>query len=231
MAPLKRDAEEARVRGGGWVARALAAAALVLGAAVATALCAVYTNGFKYALSLEAAYVVGPVLLLVASTVVPAAIASLRIGSPRLAGCALGGVVLAIGAAGLLGVHAFGRPYPAWRMHQTRTTDFDSIQTAAGRIEYAIALDNPFSPYHREWFVARLGGTEQRFGIDLFGAAPDGFGWSGHPSDFVTVYLDGGGSTLFVAPHRWLRKGAEGEYKVLRISLEQLAERVRTPSP
>jgi hypothetical protein len=203
----------------------MAALALGLGGVGLLVLAFAHTNGFRYGPSLEAVSVLGPVLLLASGVVLPMAVLGIRRGSRGLAGGALIGVFVLAAVAGILGWRAFGSAFPLPRAHDTRVTDFVALQTAAGRVEYAIELRDPFARSHREYVVLRYGEQEHRIELRLFGAKATGLVWTGNPAEFLDVAVEPGGTRLTLTPKDTRGVGSENAGRPTQIDVAGLKDR------
>jgi hypothetical protein len=131
------------------------------------------TNWFRYSPSLEATFVLLPLVLgtLVASVL--ALVASIKLSRRGLTNA----TVVAVATVGaVVGAQflAFGQ-LPALSANHVVKSPVGKVTTADGVLEYWLQLDNPFARSHGEYLVLRSKNEETRVAVPIFDRPADGF--------------------------------------------------------
>jgi hypothetical protein len=131
------------------------------------------TNWFRYTPSLEATYVLFPLLLgtLVASSLALVSAKKLSrrhfIGATVIAAATIGVVIAAQ-------LQAFGQ-LPALSTNHVLKSPTGTVATAEGPLEYWLQLENPFARSHGEYLILRAKREETRVAVPIFDGPAGGF--------------------------------------------------------
>ena len=210
------------VAGHGW-ARTIAASSVTAGALGVTLLAALHTNWFRYGASLEALYALAPTVVVFAVVALPAGLLAWRRRKLWMATVSILAALSLIPISAGLSHQSLGYSFPNLRLHDIQRTDFATLETTTGRVEYAIELQDVFARGHREFLVLRVSQREHRLEIRLLGAQVGGLGWTGEPRDFVEVAQGPRPGTVTFALSAYAQELSNGGEKSFVVDLERMA--------
>jgi hypothetical protein len=167
---VRQNAYVSRVGYSVRIASAVLIAALLAGSAVYAGL---LTNWFRYTPSLEATFVLLPLVLgtLVASAL--ALVAAIKLSRRQL----IGAGVIAVAAAGAVvgaQLKAFGQ-LPALSTNHVVKSPIGTVTTTEGALQYWLQLENPFARSHGEYLILRGKTEETRVAVPIFDGPAGGF--------------------------------------------------------
>lgn len=131
------------------------------------------TNWFRYKLSLEATFVVVPLVVGAFISILLAVVAYTK-GSPKIF---FGAVAVALVAAGIVVIvqmHVFGQ-IPTFFTKHIEKSPVGCLVTPQGDLEYWIELENPFTSAHREYLLVRRGHEQYRVPVPIFDSTQAAF--------------------------------------------------------
>ncbi len=131
------------------------------------------TNWFRYRLSLEAMFVVVPLVIGAFISVLLAVVAYIR-GSTHSLISAIAVALVAAGIVVIAQMQAFGQ-MPSFFAKHIEKSPVGHVATPRGNLEYWIELEDPFARAHREYLLVRVGHEQYRIAVPIFDAPLAGF--------------------------------------------------------
>ena len=131
------------------------------------------TNWFRYGLSLEAIFVVIPLLLGVIVSSVFAVLAYRRNSLRHLVAAFVGATLTSLLVVAVQ-LHSFGE-MPSLYANDVQKSPIGRIVTPQGDVEYWIELENPFDHTHREYVVIRRDAKQYRLKVPIFNGPAGGY--------------------------------------------------------